>query len=323
MSRSRKPPPARQAAQRNTRWYTALIEAHANVARDCLKQLLNTPLSSLMTVFVIAIALLLPTLVGVFRGNLTVVDQGLTQSAQITLYLLDDITEDEGLQVSNNLLTKPQVSSAQYISPAQALVDFANYSGFGELLHELADNPLPASITVVPADSSVASTRLLFDELRSMPEVEFAQIDLEWLQRLAALRNLLGRISLVASTVLGLAVLFIVGNTIRLSIENRKTEIEVIKLVGGTDSFVARPFLYTGLFLGLAGGLLACVLVSLMLASVSGALQTLLELYGSEFQLQSFHFSTALGTILLGAGLGWTGALVCTIQQLLRLREPW
>lgn len=314
--------PARRLTPRAriTPWQ-ALMQVHADCARDSLRRLLATPAASLMTVFVVAIALLLPALLQVLNANLAAVDSGFLDSSQITLYLDDTVSEARGREVSERLLSMEGIDSVVYLSKDEALADFVRYSGLGDVLEEMPANPLPATILVVPADRSATATASLLQALTDLPEVARAQSDLEWLQRLDALRAVLGRLNLVFTSILSLAVLFIMGNTIRLAIENRRTEIAVVKLVGGTDSFAARPFLYTGLWLGLGGGLLASLLISLVLLSFSGPLQALLGLYESGFPLQGTGAGHLLLLVLTGALLGWLGALISTGQQLLALGD--
>jgi len=294
----------------------ALLEAHRECALDSFKRLVTAPLATFMTVCVVAIALLLPALLQLVNINLNAIDQGFVDDAQLTVYLRDSVSEAEGRNVSDNLLTLESIESAIYLTPTEALQDFANYSGLGDVVQQLDENPLPATILVVPTDKSADGTRQTFLYLQSLPEAELVQMDLEWLQRLDAFRGLLGRVNLVFSAILASAVLFIVGNTIRLAIENRRTEIAVVKLVGGTNSYAARPFLYTGFLLGLAGGVLAGLFLLLVLLSFSGPLQSLLGLYGSGFQPRGIGLTGLLALVLSGVLLGWLGALISVFQQL-------
>lgn len=290
---------------------------HREVLRDSAVRLLATPVASLMTIFVIAIALLLPAMLQVIADNLGQISEQFRDSGSITLYLESSLSEDEGVIVSNNLRSDPAIAEVLYISRAEALAEFERDSGFGDVLSGLGDNPLPASIVVIPASTAVALANELFERLSEMPEVEVAQIDQEWIQRLGAFRALVQRIGFILSLILGLGVLFIVGNTIRLAIENRKSEIQVIRLVGGTRGFIARPFLYTGLLLGTLAGALTCVLITLVGLGLSVTLDNLLSLYDNDFSFRGFGLRDSLVTIAFGALLGWFGALVSTLQHLM------
>jgi cell division transport system permease protein len=297
------------------------LRLHSECGRDSLRRLLANPLSSIMTITVIGIALLLPGLTQLLNANLAAIGVEFSSQAQITLYLEDTVGEAEGQEVSNNLLSLEAVQSVRYISKDSAHAEFARYSGLGAVIDELDTNPLPASIVVTPVTAESATVEALFQELQALPQVALAQLDLAWLQRLDGVRSLLGRIGSVMSVILGVAVLFITGNTIRLAIENRRTEIAVVKLVGGTDSFAARPFLYTGLWLGLGGGLVAVVLTLLVLLSVRGPLQNLLGLYDTPLELRGLGPLSSMGILLQGAILGWLGAWLSTTQQLRALRD--
>lgn len=310
--RAREPAPP----QRN-----AWLESHGECAADSLQRLLAAPLASFMTVMVIAIALLLPSLLRQVSQYLGAIDAAFADQAQISLYLSDAVSTAEGREVSNSLLSMETIESVRYLSKDEALEEFASYSDLAGLAAGLEENPLPATLVVVPVDKSAAGTRQLFEQLQALPEVEAARLDLDWLLRLEAFSALLGRITLMLSVILGLAVLFITGNTIRQSIENRHTEIQVVKLVGGTDSFAARPFLYTGLWLGLAGGLLAAALLMLAGLGLRGPLQSLAGLYDNGFQPGGTGPVDLLLPVLAGALLGWLGALVSSWQQLRRAND--
>jgi len=296
--------------------FSAYLRNHWLTLQDCIKGLVATPLSSAMTVFVIAIALLLPGLLSLVAGNLETLGSGFRDSASITLFLHDEVPEERGRELSNDLLQEFGFEAAQYLSRAAALAEFEAESGFGQLLTELAGNPLPASITISPGIAEPTRIQRVVGQLQDRPEVESAQLDLLWIQRLTAIQELLGRASRVLTVVLGMAVLFIVGNTVRMGIENRRREIDVVKLVGGTYSYIARPFLYGGLLLGMAGAAVACGLLMILQLSVGGAVDRLLSLYGSAAVLQGMSFNDALRLVGLGGALGWLGAALSVAARL-------
>jgi cell division transport system permease protein len=295
------------------------MENHKRIAKSSYRRLLTNPFSSLMTSFVIAIALLLPALLSGLGGNLSAVLDEFQNNAQIMLYLHDAISEEEGLAVSEDLLTNTAVRQTTYISKDDAMRDFAASSGFGELLQALGNNPLPASIVLIPESSAPASVQALSTQLEEMPEVELAQIDSIWLARLDSLSILIDEMAFALGLIISLAVVFVVGNTIKLAIESRRDEIRIIKLVGGTNSFAARPFLYTGLFYGLLGGLISCLLHALLMSGFDSALTDLLSLYDSDFELRGLGLINSVLMIFAGAVLGWIGALLSSIQHLLSI----
>ena len=293
-----------------------LLLIHRGIASASLRRMLRTPVSSLVTVFVIAVALLLPALVFALNANLARILDGFQSSAQITLFLYETVDESRGIDVSNYLLTDEAIDSTAFVSREQALAEFGETSGLGGILQELTTNPLPAAIIVVPSDPSPAAVESLVQRLQARSEVELVQLDSRWLQRLDALSGLVTSIGQVLALIVVLGLLFIVGNTIKLMIENRKEEIRVIKLVGGTNSFVARPFLYSGLYFGIAGGVLACLLQALVVTGFSASLQELIQLYEGNFQLQGFDATSAITLILVGATVGWSGALLASLRHI-------
>jgi len=293
-----------------------LVRVHGRIAQSSAKRLLQTPASSFVTVFVVAVALLLPALLSSLNGNLANLLAGFQDSAQVTLYLRSGISDADGLEVSNNLLTDQDIDSANFISSGQALDEFGAATGLVQLLQEMASNPLPAAIVVTATDASPAAVENLAQRLRELPEVDLVQVDSLWLQRLAAISNLVNAIGRILSAIVILGLFFVVGNTIKLAIENRKAEIRVIKLVGGGDMFAARPFLYTGLFYGLGGGILAAILQGVVLTMFNSNLDVLMQLYESDFQLRGFGFTNALLIAIAGAIIGWAAALMASWRHI-------
>ena len=201
------------------------------------------------------------------------------------------------------------VAEVQWISREQALAEFQEHSGLGDALRELPDNPLPGSLLVTPEVVDKDTLVALLDELKALPQVQQAQLDLLWIERLAAILQMGQHFIFALSVLLIAALLLVVGNTIRLHIENRRIEIEVIKLVGGTDGYVRRPFLYMGVLYGLAGGILAWLLLAFGLEWLNESVVQLAQLYGSDFSLSGIPtedgFSLLLGAVLLGYIGAW------------------
>ena len=319
MNASKNPDQAR--VRRNTRAgqtesFANRLAVHRRIARASAKRLLQSPASSLVTLFVVAVALLLPALLFGLSNNLTSLLAGFQDSAQVALYLHDGVSEADGQQVSNNLLTRNDIDGAHYVSSAQALEEFGAASGLEDLLQEVANNPLPATIVLAPADVSPAAVERLAEQLRKLPEVDVVQVDSLWLQRLAAISSLVSTIGSVLAVIVILGLFFVVGNTIKLAIENRKAEIRVITLVGGSNMYAARPFLYTGLFYGLGGGFLATLLQGIVLTTFNSNLEVLMQLYESDFQLRGFGFVSALLIVFAGAAIGWAAALIASLRHI-------
>jgi cell division transport system permease protein len=316
VARTEQTRPRKNTRGGQTESFSDLLRVHRRVARSSASRLLQTPAASLVTIFVIAVALLLPALLTSLNSNLTNVLAGFQDSAQLTLYLRDSVSESEGQQVSDSLLTRSGIIDAYYISPSQALEEFGEAAGLADLLQEMTTNPLPGAIVVTPAEALPMAVDKLAANLQQLPEVDVVQVDSLWLQRLAAISNLVTAIGQVLALIVILGLFFVVGNTIKLAIENRKAEIRVIKLVGGSDMFAARPFLYTGLLYGLGGGLLAVLLQAIVLVAFNSSLEALMQLYESDFQLLGFGLFNAIIIVIAGAGIGWAAAFVASLRHI-------
>lgn len=205
----------------------------------------------------------------------------------------------------------PGVISVHYISREQALKEFQTLSGFGDALKALKSNPLPSVLIVKPKLSSSKNEQTvqrLLTKLRNLRQTDKAQLDMQWVRRLYAIMNIVERGVLILGLLLALAVLLVVGNTIRLAIQNRRKEIVVMKLIGGTDAFIRRPFLYTGFWYGLFGGIIAWLLVSFTLLSISNPIEKLTTLYQNQFELNQMSFYTTLILLILSVLLGLAGS---------------
>ncbi len=215
-------------------------------------------------------------------------------------------------------MLKEGIAAVQLITPDEALKEFRENSGFADALDALDSNPLPAVMVITPSISHSApeSAEALVEELRQMPEVDIAQLDLQWLRRFQALTEIAARGVLLLASLLALAVLLIIGNTIRLEIQNQKDEIEITKLIGGTNAFIRRPFLYTGFWYGLFGGLLAWLLVSINMWLLTGPVKKLAGLYHSNFTLTSIDVTSLLVLILSSALLGLFGSWIAVARHL-------
>ena len=289
-----------------------------------LGNLLRTPFASLMTSVVIGVALALPS--GFHALLLSV--QSLTSGwqgevAQISLFLKAEVKDDAARSLAWRLRSMNDVAGVRYISPQQAVEEFQRSSGLSDALAYLDDNPLPAVLVVKPAQKFTRpeSVKDLVQRLQALPQVESTQLDWAWLERLHAFIALADRAMALVGAVLAIAVLFIVGNTIRLAIENRREEIIITKLVGATDAFIRRPFIYGGIWYGLAGGIIALFIVDGVLWGMSGPVVRLAALYKSDFQLEMVGGTEALAILLAGALLGWLGAWLA-VGRHLRHVEP-
>ena len=303
------------------RWFAYLANHHW-VARESLRGLLQVWLASAMTWLVIGIALALPTILYLILSNASNLSGDWNGKPRISVYLQSTVSVAEGQAFAQQLGSQAgDVSSLEYISPAAALAEFTERSGFGDVLQTLDRNPLPAVIVIEPTSRQAAQLQLLIAKLESKPEVESVSFDLVWLERLFAILSLAERFVIALGGFLSLGVLLVIGNTIRLAIENRRAEIEVVKLVGGTDSFVRRPFLYLGFWYGLGGALSAWVLVGLSLIFLATPVEMLLASYQGDFVVSGLGFNESLLLLASGGGLGTLGATLAVGRHLRRI-EP-
>ena len=291
---------------------------HLQVLLFSLGRLWRQPFSSLMTTAVIGIALALPAGLFVLLQNVNHVSAEWDDASQISLFLEQDLSEKQIQQLQNKIKSWPNVGEVSYQTATQSLDEFRALSGLGSLLDSLPDNPLPAVMTLFPAEEKVSDEAIqaLLAELSALPEVAQAQLDMAWLQRLRSINELLERGISLLGLLLSLSVLLVIGNTIRLAILNRQSEIKVMKLVGATDRFIRRPFLYTGFWYGFIGGLFAWSILLLVLSLLSQPVHNLASLYGSEFNLQWFTGLLLLYLPLAGIFLGIVGAWIAVGRHL-------
>lgn len=291
---------------------------HRKVARDSAHRLWRAPLASLMTWTVMGVALALPVALMLLLASLQGVSAGWESSARVTAYLAEGVTLEQAGALRQTLGNDSRVAEVELIDRNTALEEFRASSGLEDALDYLDDNPLPHTLLVTPADSSRTAdgVQTLVALVEGMDGVEQVQVDLGWLQRLNAMTKLLGRAAWALAILLSAAVVLVIGNTVRLSIENRRDEILVAKLVGGTDSFVRRPFLYTGAWFGLGGGVVAWVLLQVSLWWLSGPVERLAGLYRSDFSLSGLTFDGILALIIAAMLLGWLGAWVAVKRHL-------
>lgn len=291
---------------------------HAQVSLNSLGRLYRAPLASLMTAAVIGIALALPTGLYVLTGNLQRLSAQWDGGASLSVFLSHDVAPDLAEVLAEKLRQWPEIDQLRLITPQEALSEFRELSGFGETLDALDENPLPAVLAIKPADNAAdaESASALLQHLEALPEVDLAQLDLQWVKRFNALVDIVQRSIWVLACLLSLAVLLITGNTIRLEIQNRQEEIEITKLIGATTAFIRRPFLYSGLWYGLGGALLATVLAQLAFLQLNAPVRQLAGLYESSFRLEMLSFAESLVLLLGGALLGLLGAWLAVGRHL-------
>ena len=299
------------------------IERHAQTFVASLGRITRQPFATLMTIAVIGIALSLPVCLNLLVDNVRAATGGWGSAIELSVFFKPDVKLAKVEQLAAALRQRSGIGRVEVVPADQALQEFREFSGFGAALDALTDNPLPHALIVHPAADRATPSHIdaVRSYLQNWPEVDMVQVDTEWVKRLQSILDVTRRLLLLAAVLLGVGVVVIVGNTIRLDIENRRTEIEVTKLVGGSDAFVRRPFLYSGFWYGLGGSLLAWGLISLGIRLLEDPVNRLAGLYGSSFRL--IGLDPHLAGILLAAGaiLGWLGSWLATARHL-RAIEP-
>lgn len=298
----------------------AWLSHHAASFQSGPRHLAARPLGAVMTLGVIAVALAMPAGLHLAVKNLQRLGGAGADARQITLYLEVGANAVQAEALRESVAGYAGVAQVAAIDPTESLAQFEVHSGFTDALDMLGDNPLPWVLVITPEpDLDSAAVVGLANALHQQPDVDFAQLDLQWLNRLNALLDLAGRASAVLAMILAVAVALIVGNTIRLELQSRGEEIAIARLLGATDGFVRRPFLYLGAWYGLLGGAAAIALVTAMVLAVQGPVSELAESYDSRFVLAGPGRLEIAVLVLGGAAIGWLGAALVVTRQIAAL----
>ena len=295
---------------------------HGATAFGSLVRLLRQPFASLMIILVIAVTLAIPAALNLVVHSAVAVSSGWANALDFSIYLKRGVSESEAKGLAKIIGERADVESVRLITADEALADFKKQSGFGDALDALTENPLPHTLVIRPAAANTTqSIILLQEELGNLPEAEFVQADTEWVRRFHAILDIVRRAIVIGASLLGLAIVVIIGNTIRLDIQNRREEIEVTKLIGASNGFVRRPFLWSGFWYGLTGGLLALGLVQYGLHLMAQPAARLASLYQSTATVLGLSLEESLAIIGIGVLLGLVGSWFAVARHLRRI-EP-
>lgn len=292
------------------------LRLHAASLAAAIGRIAGQPVAGGLTILVIAIAIALPAGLTVLVHNVDQLSTTWEGAADFAVYLDTEISEDRAREIAAEIEARDDVAATTFISRADALAEFKLRSGFGDALDALDENPLPHTIVVSPAGGASAGIETLALALEAYDETALVQLDTEWVARLRSMLALFGRLVDLATVLLALAVVIVIGNTIRLEINNRSTEIEVMKLVGGTDAFIRRPFLYLGLCYGTCGAAIAAVLIVLALWLLAEPVRDLARLYAASYELTGLTAGDLGRLFGGGAVLGWAGAWLAAARHL-------
>ena len=298
------------------------LQQHRLALQSAVYRMGKSQMATIMTIVVIGIALALPATLKVFLSNAEQFQGDVDQQAQITVFLKAAVHGERVSKLVKTLNERQDIDSIEYISPQAAFDEFKQLSGFAQALEGLKRNPLPGLLIIYPKiNDQQGQLDKLVTHLREMPESDSVQLDKEWLQRLFAILDLIRQASLLITVFLIIAVIMVVGNTIRLMSQSYRDEIEVNKLVGATDSFVRRPFLYTGVLYGLFGALIAWTLITISLLWLNPGINQLSSLYHGAFDVQGLNLDDTLTLLATGILLGFGGSWIA-VGRFLRETNP-
>ena len=297
---------------------------HGQAAINSLNSILKKPFSTGITIIVIAITLALPALFWVLADNLHHLTSNWQQTGHISLYLKKELTDAEQTAFLIRVKETAGVGKAVLKTPAQGLNELKNQEGMSDIMSYLPENPLPAVIEVIPAlkINTAIQIESLFNQLKSAPQIDQGKLDMQWVGRLNAILGFVTKMARGLMVLLACAVVLIVGNTLRLAIQNRHEEIRILKLIGATDPFIIRPFLYSGIWFGLIGAIVAIILVNIFILSLTLAVNQLAAAYEMHYSLLGLTLRQI--ALFLGAAifLGWLGARLSVKRQLASI-EPY
>ncbi len=294
---------------------------HGHACVSTIGHLARHGLASVLTVLAIGVALSLPLALQVLVDNVGGLGGELSDSVGLSVYLKPQVSEAAARQLAATLRARRDVARVTVISAAAGLTLLRQQSGLGAALDALSGNPLPNVLEIHPAATATSPSQLetLRAALAANAGVDTVQLDRDWALRFNAIVALARELLVVSAALLAAGVIAIISNTVRLEIQGRTAEIEVTKLVGGSNAFVRRPFLYAGVAYGAVGALLACAIVTGVRLALAGAVADLAAAYGSHFALQGPGLREV--SLLIGSGvvLGWLGALLTAGRQIARL----
>jgi cell division transport system permease protein len=294
---------------------------HLRVLRHTLQRLLLTPNASLLNILIIGIALSLPVGGYVLLKSVQALGAQISGTPQLSVFLALGTNNADIERIGDKLKQHAAIKRIEFVPRALALKKLQQSSGLSDVIGGLSQNPLPDAFIIYPKDDNVTALEALRDELKTWARFEHVQLDSAWIHKLETLLNF-GRTSVaILAALLSFALIAITFNTIRLQILTRREEIEVSKLIGATDAFIRRPFLYFGLTQGLLGGIAAWLLVAASLQLLNYQVGTLSQLYASNFSLQHLSFGDSLTLLGFSAYLGWLGAWFSVSQHLWQI-EP-
>lgn len=323
MSRS-VPSPSRRGARTQRVSFESRYQAwrrhHRQVASESVQRIRCHPVASLLTMLAIAVSFVLPAMLWLAMSSVNSLDSRLNDGAQMTLYMAPGTDTTVVDRTAEQVRAVSGVAEVLVITADDGLKEFQQTLGLSLSPGQLKDNPLPAALIVTPLQRDTADVQTLSQSLKAVPGVDEVRLDIAWLQRLKAIKGLGNRLVMALGALFGFGVILIVGNTVRLAVESRRHEIEVVTLLGATHGFVRRPFLYTGAWYGAGGGVLALLLLTIGRGWLSAPIHALAESYGSQYTLPGPGFLGSLLLLICSILLGLLGAWVAVSHHWARIR---
>ena len=299
------------------------LREHRFALAEAVRKLIKTPGSFAFNVLVVAIALALPIAGLTLLENIRPVTQQLAVEPEISVFLALDTPADQARALAsgirNALPLTSKKSRIEFIPREQALENLKEKTGLADALTTLGQNPLPDAYIIRLANIDVAAVDALAERLQALPGVETVQVDSAWVKRLAAMLQVMRLALLLLAATLGVVVMAVIFNTVRLQVLTQREEIAVSRLIGATDAFIHRPFYYTGALLGICAGAVALAAVTLALQPLNDAITEFARLYASEFRLIALNPLIMLLLLAISATLGLLGATFSVRRHLARL----
>ena len=299
----------------------AFLVVHWKQAKSSLSDLWQRPLGNLLTLAVISMALAMPACLYLLGKNVGEAAQDVASPSQVSAYIEEGIPEPRVMVMKDEIESWPQVDLVEYISPQQGLADLSQYSGFNDALTILDDYSLPGVLIITPSVETDTEIKALAQQVKEQPSVTDVRLDEDWLARLDAIKALATVIVVTLTFLMLGAVFLIIGNTLRFNVLAHKEEIQTMKLIGATDSFILRPYLYTGMWFGVLGSVSAWIMTALITVLLNSAVDDLAQLYDSHFRLIGLSWDESLLLLIVGTLLGSVAAKL-SAQRHLKEIEP-
>ncbi|MDE1315260.1 permease-like cell division protein FtsX [Vibrio aestuarianus] len=299
----------------------SFFTVHLKQAKASFSSLWLRPLGNILTLAVISMALAMPACMYLLSKNIASVANNVTSHSQISVYLQENTPEARIMVLKDELESLTDIASVEYISSQQGLADLSQYAGFEQAISLLDDYALPGVLIITPDVEQQDQIKALAKKIQTEQDVTDVRLDEDWLARLDAIRALATVIVASLSVLMLGSVFLIVGNTLRFNVQANKDEIQTMKLIGATDGYILRPYLYSGMWFGLLGACTAWLLTAFITVLLNGAVEDLALLYDSRFRLIGLSWDESLLLLMLGTFLGCIAAKVSAKRHLKEI-EP-